>query len=125
MTDFRKDIVEYFEEKIAGKNLAKLDFTLFFDDIQKKLSKYSIDDINYTCLKLEEAGFMQCTQYINDRIDITNMTYNGHLFLDNIRDNNVWSTTKKVISKFSSVSLNIVEKVATQVITNLIQSSMK
>lgn len=50
-----------------------------------------------------------------------NLTYDGHKFLDNIRDDKVWKDTKTILSKFSSVSLSFVSSVASNVISQLIQ----
>ncbi len=88
------------------------------------LTKYEPKDIIYTCQKLVEANYIEMRKTIDGNFYITNMTYNGHLFLDDIRDSKVWSKTKTIASRFSSVSLNMIGNIATQVISNLISSSM-
>lgn len=117
--DCVRDLLLYIEE-----NSDLLDY---IDMNQIKINSWTSEDIIYTSLKLKEAG------YINAKIDqtfdgyygiIKSLTWSGHKFLDNIRDDNVWKTTKGIISKFSSVSLGIVEKIASQVITNLINQHM-
>lgn len=113
--DCVRDLMLYIEERVD-----------LYDSVSIKdinLNNYSLDEMIYTTSKLHEAG------YINARIeqdfevfdaDIFSLTWNGHKFLDNIRDNNVWKTTKGIVSKFSSVSLGIIENVSAQVITNII-----
>ena len=55
-------------------------------------SKYSNTDIFYTSLKLLEAGFINAKAYDTVQpsgpivIEIASITYNGHLFLDSIRN---------------------------------------
>ena len=44
------------------------------------------------------------------------LSFDGHSFLDNIRDNQVWSKSKKILSAFKSVSIEIISQVATNVI---------
>ena len=113
--DCVRDLMLYIEKHIDLYNSVSI------KDIN--LNNYSLDELIYTTNKLHEAG------YINARIEqdfegfdveIFSLTWNGNKFLDNIRDNNVWKTTKSIVAKFSSVSLGIIENVAAQVITNVI-----
>jgi hypothetical protein len=83
-----------------------------------KLNNYLPDDIDYTCQKLSEAGFIEIKTDILGNITITNLTYNGHIFLDTIRDSGVWKETKSKISKLASVSLPILQQVAAQLINH-------
>ncbi|WP_143454637.1 DUF2513 domain-containing protein [Ligilactobacillus salivarius] len=82
----------------------------------------------YTVLKLKEANFIDgdvwWTNNSPARIMVDNLTYEGHKFLDNIRDDKVWKDTKTILSKFSSVSLNFVSSVASDVISRLIQKQL-
>ena len=95
---------------------------------QIEINKYTNEELIYTAMKLNEAGYIKAkiSKFINGGADVyvNELTWNGHKFLDNIRDDGVWKTTKEKISKFSSVSLNIIEKVAAQVLTNLINQQM-
>lgn len=89
---------------------------------------FSKDDIVYTIQKLNETGYIKaeiCCD-ITDILEISVMdiTWDGHKFLDTIRDNQVWSLTKKAISKFSSVSISFVSTVASQVLTNIITQQL-
>lgn len=86
-------------------------------------SDFSYKDICYTCEKLAEAGYINIDKDLLGNISVLSITYNGHQFLDNIRDNKVWSTTKSVLSKFESVSIDIISKTAANVITSMIQTA--
>ncbi|MUV37805.1 hypothetical protein JNUCC1_01611 [Lentibacillus sp. JNUCC-1] len=76
-----------------------------------ELIDYNRDTIIYTAQKLQEAGFINGNfdSYFDGvvYISISSLTYNGHVFLDTVRDNVVWKETKKAASNFSSVSLPI------------------
>lgn len=95
----------------------------------KELREYKPEEIKYVLAKLSE------TNYLHDRIEWVNneiaeystgaLTWEGHKFLDTIRDNKVWSKTKKITNKFASVSISMVENIASQVITNLITEQMR
>lgn len=93
------------------------------------LKKYTQEELIYTADKLIEAEFISGSRknYISNSlpdIRITSLTWSGHQFLDNIRDDGVWKDTKKIISKFSSVSLGLVGSIASQVITSLVQNQL-
>jgi hypothetical protein len=89
---------------------------------------FSKDDIVYTLQKLNEAGYIKAeiccdiTGFVE--ISVMDITWDGHKFLDTIRDNQVWSLTKKALSKFSSVSISFVSTVASQVLTNIITQQL-
>lgn len=94
-----------------------------------EIRDYAREDILYTADKLLEAGYLDGSRknYIGSSspdIRITSITWSGHQFLDNIRDEGVWKNTKAVLSKFSSVSLSFVSSIASQVITSLIQNQL-
>lgn len=97
-----------------------------YDELYVKtidLPKYSIDDVIYTAKKLKEAGYITYTSLSADdetEIYITGITWEGHTFLDSIRDNEVWRKTKGFIAKFASVSLSFTADVASQVIATML-----
>lgn len=118
--DCVRDLLLFVEEKVGLDQPLNIKFAA--------IKNYSLDELIYTAKKLKEAGYINAT--ISECIDgscdiyIYSLTWNGHKFLDNIRDDGVWKTTKGIVSKFSSVSLGIIENVATQVITNLINQQI-
>ncbi|MDC2805584.1 DUF2513 domain-containing protein [Leuconostoc suionicum] len=75
----------------------------------------------YTLDKLFEAGFIEHKPLISNTryafLESGNLTYNGHSYLDNIRDNTIWKNTKsKISSTVGSASLEIISKVASELI---------
>nr|WGD84452.1 DUF2513 domain-containing protein [Bacillus subtilis] len=48
------------------------------------------------------------------------ITWDGHQFLDTIRDNAVWSKTKDAVKSLSSVSLSILSNVGESITKKLI-----
>ena len=93
------------------------------------LGNYSRNDIIYSADKLLEAGFIEGTKIKTigsgpPGIRITTITWSGHQFLDNIRDNKVWKHTKSIVKDFSSVSLSTILNVSSQVISLLIKDKM-
>jgi len=91
-------------------------------------SKFSKEDITYSIFKLDEAKFTNTTLTWNSGeivyFSTGSLTWEGHKFLDNIRDNGVWKDTKGVLSKFSSTSISIVSDVASSVILKLVEKQL-
>lgn len=84
------------------------------------LSKYEDVDIVYTAERLLEAGFIngivRRLTGNNVILKINGLTWDGHQFLDNIRDVEVWEKTKKAASKVASTSLTILADIAASVL---------
>lgn len=83
------------------------------------LASYERDVIIYTAEKLDEAGFIN-VKFMpvlggDKPFFATSITWYGHQFLDNIRDEGVWKETKKIASKVTSVSLGILADIAASV----------
>lgn len=99
-------------------------------DVNKlKLKNYSTSDLLYTADKLFETNYLNCIKsnhFTNNlpSIVIKSITYDGHQFLDNIRDDGVWKNTKSVLSKFTSTSLGIISDISSQIISNIISKQL-
>ncbi|MBM6762371.1 DUF2513 domain-containing protein [Ligilactobacillus agilis] len=110
-------------ENITGINEDEL---LYY--LEKHGNYNDRNSIAYTVSKLKEAGFItgdiRWASNSPAWIMAGNLTYDGHKFLDNIRDDKVWKDTKIILSKFSSVSLSFVSSVASNVISQLIQKQL-
>ena len=85
------------------------------------------DEIVYTLLKLDEAGFIKCSKQFYDNqtfVLVNSLTWDGHQFLDNIRDETVWNKTKQLASNFSSASISILSKIAVEVLSKMISGNI-
>lgn len=76
-----------------------------------ELEVYDEDTIIYTALRLFDAGYLIGNNqfYMDDKIYLTisAISYNGHQFLDTIRDTNVWKHVKEKSSSLASVSIQL------------------
>lgn len=91
------------------------------------IKKYQQQDIVYSVRKLAEAGYLNTTDYSADdeqNIIINSISWDGHRFLDTVRDPKVWMHSKSVASKLLSVSIGMMENIASQVITNLVSQQL-
>ena len=86
-----------------------------------KLSNYSPEDITYCCVKLDEAGLLDVltTHTLSSRfpevMEVKDITYYGHQFLENIHKEESWSKVKITASKVGSFSLEVLKEIAKQV----------
>lgn len=104
---------------IAYKNIEKMEIN----------TKFSSDEIIYHLEKLNEAGFLKVkffyyTKRNKYNLSIESITWEGHKFLDTIRDDVVWDNSKKIVSKFSSVSITMISDIASNVISQIISKQM-
>lgn len=92
------------------------------------LEGFTHEDTIYTLQKLCEAEYISATIKQDITGDILvyvhSITWEGHKFLDTVRDNKVWTGTKKILSAVSSSSISFVSTIASQVLTNLISQQM-
>ncbi|MHA3066614.1 DUF2513 domain-containing protein [Lacticaseibacillus saniviri] len=103
-----------------------------FQDAMKELpsyKKYGHDDFWYCFQKLISVNYINAYVQGGDdeypyAANISSLTWEGHEFLDTVRDNAVWKETKSILSKVSSSSLSFMSTVASQVLTNIISKQM-
>lgn len=119
--DCMRDVLLEMEKASYGQSLNP-------KSIHSALSKYSTDDIDYSIIKLEEAGFINA---IIEKYDLgvvilrlDDITYEGHQFLANIRTQPIWEKAKAICSKAGTASIPYIMQVASRLIsaqlTNLI-----
>lgn len=79
-------------------------------DLENLLENYSHDELEYTCLKLQEANFINAktvhNPYSSSVIYVLDLTYAGHQFLDEVRADNIWDKTKNIFSKIGASSVS-------------------
>ena len=96
--------------------------------LSEKLPQYSPEELNYHCLKLIEADFIEgdsmdvAKSYTPQISRIYDLTFSGHQFLANVRSDNIWNGVKSVGLKIGSVSLEALTQIASNVITELIKA---
>lgn len=86
---------------------------------------YSIQDIAYSSIMLDEAGFVNLHVSSDDGETIMNIiyssiTYEGHQYLDKIRSDKVWAKTKGLLGKIGAASIDIIAKVASNIILEMV-----
>ncbi|MDD3137573.1 MAG: DUF2513 domain-containing protein [Lachnospiraceae bacterium] len=101
---------------------------LRINDLKLSLSDYSPDDVDYSCIMLDQAGYIDALirSYESRSLVllISDITFTGHQFLANIKNDNNWVKIKEKLQVVGSTSLDIVSQVAVGVATSVIRSSL-
>lgn len=99
---------------------------LWINDLYAALPGYGREVVFYTLYNLEQAGYIDLTvQWISGCVNmcaINHMTYEGHEFLESIRDSRQWTSVKKGLVAVRNYSLSAISSVA-EGITNAAISS--
>lgn len=84
-----------------------------------EIDGHTHQEIAYHVQRLAEAGFVKATDASSSNIYDwmpQSLTYEGHEFLDTVRDPEIWRETKERASKIGSASLQILFEVATGIV---------
>ncbi len=132
--DCVRDILITIEEYPEPMNLSLNTFS-------EKLPMYTITEICYCCIKLYEANYINLDfnnfsqlsasvlESINNSSDlkiksIRDLTFLGHEFLENIKNDNNWNKTKNIATKVGSFSFDVISKIAINIISQLIKQQL-
>ena len=108
----------------------KLQFNqvLEFNELVEKLPTYTPDELAYTTIKLNEAGLLLATisnTYAGTLVStLDDLTYSGHLFIADVRSDNIWGKTKSILAKLGSESIPIVSRVASTLMAEFISKQI-
>ena len=92
-----------------------------------KIEGYSMDQVAYHCSILYEGGYIYDyeAQYGGNEIysfGVGRLTWEGHDFLDKIREDTIWKKTKETISdKGLPFVFDIVKSISTEIITGVVK----
>lgn len=94
-------------------------------DLKEVLPDYDLSVIKYSVLKMDEADLINARiisfdDSIVGEFLIFDITYFGHEFIEQIKDDNNWNKVKDVAKKVGSSSIDILLQIATGVLTNKI-----
>lgn len=99
--------------------------SLSHEELEQVLPNYKTEDIIYTVVKLKEAGFLdvkvtRASGNILVDLRIYDITFTGHEFLNDIRDDNNWKKVKEIAKSVGAFSINMIAQIAVGVIqTNI------
>jgi hypothetical protein len=76
------------------------------------IGEYSDEEVGYHVNLLIEAGFLRGRGGMETIPPISKLTWQGHEFIDNIRDVSIWEKTKARLHGIPSVALTVVASIA-------------
>lgn len=98
-----------------------------FDDLLEIecLSEYSEQDLLYSIINLDDAGFIETISGVYDgsplqNISIIRIAYCGHELIETIRPKGIWQKTKAILSEVGTVSLPLLSGVSSSLLNNAI-----
>ena len=106
--DLARDLLLYIESQPQCNGSHWIQFT---PDSFAACGK-SPEEIRYHLSLLVEAGFIRGQHFGGGLPLVSKLTWQGHEFLDNIRDQSIWAKTKERIRGVSSVALSVVAEIA-------------
>lgn len=91
--------------------------------------KYDTETVIYAAAKLVENSYLKGKVISSDQqpiidVKINSLTWDGHEFLNTIRDPKVWKKTKNTLATFQSVSLKTMGTVATKILSDLVSKQL-
>lgn len=94
-------------------------------DELKDSKKRTVDDIKYSIEKLVEIEYITNCNIIKGKnstinYSISDITYEGHQFLNTIRPQSVWDATKKCASKLGLSSIHALSSIAMKIVDTVI-----
>lgn len=108
------------EQNLNNHNTVR--FGLDFDTYNKF---FNGDELQYTARKLIEGKLLKGRSISNIQTEISEITWEGHKLLDNVRDDSVWKTVISKVQKIESVSISILSHIAQQTVLDIINTSEK
>lgn len=96
-----------------------------------KIVGYSMEQVAYHCKILHDANLISDygAQYADGHIwvfGIGALTWEGHEYLDKIRQDTVWNKTKDVITqKGLPMAVDVIKEVATAIISSMTEGAIK
>lgn len=91
-----------------------------------RLTKYSHEEILYHIRQCKLAELITNANFYDggDLVIIPDLSPKGHEFLENIRSDNLWNSTKQVASKVGSFSLKSLISIASGILTQTIKQQL-
>ena len=93
-------------------------------NIPELFLQYTKEEVIYHIRQCDLCGFLLNPSHsVNyDYYSASDLTPQGHEFLNNIRENNVWTGVKNVAAKVGTTSLSALVQISSNVITQLIKA---
>jgi hypothetical protein len=92
-----------------------------FDFKTAEFQTYDYEVIRDHVKQLEERGLVSGVHHTSSSVAVMRITSAGHDFIENIRDDDVWSQTKEKAGKAGSVGIGVVVEIAKTIAKDKLQ----
>ena len=107
------DLIRDLLMKVAADDLLDGTRWVHYESLEELgIEGHSMMEIGYHLNLLIEAGYLKGRPGIEQIPPINKLTWQGHEFLDNIRDPGIWNKTKARVSGLPGVAISIVAEIA-------------
>lgn len=127
-----RDVLMYLEKQdyfVASDNYIADFAPISIEQIVAELPDYTQEEIFYTAFNLAQAGYIDALCEDSDfsvcHYDINYITFQGHEFLERIKDDSHWSSVKKGLSAVRDYSLSAIGSIAQGITGSLIDAYIK
>jgi len=134
--DCIRDLMMFLEEKtwVTIKNDGRANFSYFhvlcpalIQELEP-VNKYSLEEVLYHMIQLSESGYISTDFTFDPSKDdgafrlarVYYITPKGHELIASIRSDKVWKNVKTILAPLGSISLAVIEAVASGVTSGLI-----
>ncbi len=133
--DCIRDVLLYLEENLSYNHERQDSIehnSIIIDKISEDLHNekgYEIDDVNYSIEKLLEIKYIIPETTIrgnNNSIlycPISDISYNGHMFLGTIRPKSIWEATKTKAKQIGGMSIQSLSMISSAIMQGLASNS--
>ena len=96
-----------------------------------EIPEYTMEKVAYHCKILYDAGFIESynAKFADDHIyffSVGSLTWEGHDFLDKIRQDTIWNKTKEVITNNGlPMVIDVIKPMAQSIITSMTEGAIK
>lgn len=120
-SDCVRDILLSVEEYVDYHRILELKFDA---SIPENLQKYSNEELLYHIRQCKMSNLITDMRSFDGGkyVTISDLSPDGHQFLANIRNDNIWSKVKNIAGVVGSNSLSAVTQIASNVVTELIKA---
>lgn len=98
--------------------------------VNLNIQGYEVPCIAYHCELLHDAGLVDSykSQYTDNHINyysVGKLTWEGHNYIDNIREETVWNKTKKTIKeKALPMTIEVIKDVSSAIVSAMVKNAM-
>lgn len=94
--------------------------------IVNAIPEFEKADVLYSIKHLYESGYIDGSEMKTNNFTciIFDITSLGHEFIENIKDDTVWGSTKECAKRVGSTSLNVISQISAAILTAAIQAKL-